>query len=154
MQNGTQYNCPLTGRSINCQLLQTPNSHYIVVAELLCKSILTTFQKQKTKTKTKNQQFFICLFVCLFFLNEDDFNIFNINYLCEVYPKLIRWEWLLHYVDIYIYILGNFLFDADHNTTFSLLTYLRLTQFPYSETSNFPDDFKPLNEIGNFDTLK
>ena len=47
-----------------------------------------------------------------------------------------------------------FLFDADQNATFSLLAYLRLTQFSYTEIGNFPDDCIPLNEIGNFDTPK
>ena len=46
-----------------------------------------------------------------------------------------------------------FIFNKDQNATFSLLTYLRLTQFSYTEKGNFPDDFIPLNEIRNFDTL-
>ena len=47
----------------------------------------------------------------------------------------------------------NFLVDADQNAKFSLSTYFRLTQFSYTEISNFPDDFIPLNEICNFDAL-
>ena len=56
---------------------------------------------------------------------------------------------LLHYV---LFNLHNILVDADKNAIFSLLTYLRLTQFSYTKISNFPDNFIPLHEICNFDT--
>ena len=48
----------------------------------------------------------------------------------------------------------NFLFDTDQNSTFSLLSYVRLMQFSYTKTGNFPDDFISLNEIRNTDTLR
>ena len=38
-----------------------------------------------------------------------------------------------------IFDLRNFLFDADQNAQFSLLTYLRLRQFSYTEIGNFPE---------------
>ena len=44
-----------------------------------------------------------------------------------------------------IFNLRNFLFDAAENATFSLLIYLRLTQFSNIEIGNFPDDFLSLN---------
>ena len=44
--------------------------------------------------------------------------------------------------------------------TFFLLTQIKmqhflscLMQFSYTEIDNFPDDFIPLNEVRNFDTL-
>ena len=43
-------------------------------------------------------------------------------------------------------------FDTDENATFSLLTYLRLTQFYCIEIGNVPEDFIFLNEIHKFDT--
>ena len=54
--------------------------------------------------------------------------------------RLVRWEWLLCFYYFFFLIwrsyisfdLHNFLSDADQNTTFSLLTYLRLTQFSSS----------------------
>ena len=45
-----------------------------------------------------------------------------------------------------------FIFNKDQNATFSLLTYLRLTQFSYTEIGIFPDNFISLNKIHNFDT--
>ena len=48
--------------------------------------------------------------------------------------------------------LCNFLFDAGQHARFSLLTYLRLTQFSHARIGNFPDDFIPWNKICNFDT--
>ena len=53
-----------------------------------------------------------------------------------------------------IFDLRKFLVDADHNATFPILTYLRLTQFSHTEMDNFSDDFISLNQILNFDTLK
>ena len=50
---------------------------------------------------------------------------------------------LLHFLLIkrnyYIFDFGNFQFDTDQNATFPLLTYLRPTQFSYTERGNFPD---------------
>ena len=64
---------------------------------------------------------------------------------------------LLHFLLIkrnyFIFDLLNFSVDADQNATFPLLTYLRLTQFCYTEIGNFPDDVISFNEIHNFDTL-
>ena len=63
---------------------------------------------------------------------------------------------LLHFLLIkrydFIFDLHNFSVDTDQNATFPLLTFLRLTQFPYTKIGNFPDDFIPFNEICNFDT--
>ena len=42
--------------------------------------------------------------------------------------------------------------DTDQIATFSLLTYLRLTQFYCIEIGNDPEDFIFLNEIRKFDT--
>ena len=48
--------------------------------------------------------------------------------------------------------LCNFLFDAGQHARFSLLTYLRLTQFSYTDIGNVPDDFMSSNGIRNFHT--
>ena len=53
-----------------------------------------------------------------------------------------------------IFDLHNFVVDADQNATFSFLTYLRLTQFSYTEIGNFSDNFISLKEKRNFDTLR
>ena len=61
---------------------------------------------------------------------------------------------VLHFLflkrNYFIFNLHNFLVDADQNTTFPLLTLL--TQFSYTETGNFPDDFIFFSEICNFNT--
>ena len=41
----------------------------------------------------------------------------------------------------------QFILYANQNATFSLLTYLRLTQFSYTEKANVPDELIALNEI-------
>ena len=46
-----------------------------------------------------------------------------------------------------IFYLCNFLFDVDQNAQFSLLTYLRRTQFSYTEIGNFSDDFMFEQEV-------
>ena len=51
-----------------------------------------------------------------------------------------------------IFDLRNFLFDADQNAPFPILTFLRLTHFSYIEIGNFSDDFMYLNETSNFHT--
>ena len=46
-----------------------------------------------------------------------------------------------------------FFVGADQNATLSLMTYLKLMQFSYTNIGSFPGDFMPLNEICKFDTL-
>ena len=45
-----------------------------------------------------------------------------------------------------IFDLRNFLVDSDQNATFSLLTYLTLTKFSYTQVGNCPDDLISLIE--------
>ena len=78
----------------------------------------------------------------MFFLNEDFLIFLSINYLhyvCPFFFLVIKRNYL-------IFDFRNFLFDADQNARFSVLTYLRLTQFSYTEIESFPDDFMFLNK--------
>ena len=69
--------------------------------------------------------------------------------------RFIRSAWLLcfslHFLllkrNCFIFNLRKFLFDTDQNATFPLLTFLRLTQFSYTEMGI------SFNKIRNFDTL-
>ena len=76
-------------------------------------------------------------------------------------PRLIRSEWpLCFYNNVNKEKLSNFLTYTIFWSMqikmwyFFLLTYLKLTQFPYTEMGNFPHGFVSLNEIRSFDTLK
>ena len=53
-----------------------------------------------------------------------------------------------------IFNLSNFVLNVGQNARFSLLTYLRLTQFSCTVIGSVPDDFMPLKKIHIFLTWR
>ena len=54
--------------------------------------------------------------------------------------------------DYAIFDLSNLLFDADKHAHFSLLIYLRPTQFSYPKIGNFSDEFdQPMQQLPAID---
>ena len=101
---------------------------------------MTTFQKQKkhtkkpttTKTKTKKHFFFMARIVSIWIIYT------------KTILRSISWVWLtflsrflIMMSNYVIFDLLSFLFDPDRNAQFSVLTYLRLAQFSYTEIGSF-----------------